>query len=334
MVKIKCPSDLFELAIRRGGLLRTSELVAAGFSAHQISSQVANGTLRRCARGVIELPDAVAQNIARHGAHQHNRIQQAYIAVLAAGPTAAAAGQSALVILGAQGLPPIIRAEFTTKCGGTTGNDAKYHNRREPYSNFLVTNQVRVLPPELALAQAVANLPRNHAVAVMDHMRRSNLLNPAGFELAEQLSAHRPGAALTRPWWRLSDQRADSPAETFGRLTCHDLNCAPDVLQLKVFNNRGSYVARVDMAWQLPDGRWLLGEIDGFKYHSSAAQLQADHHRQNQLIAPNTMLQRWRGADAADGTMASQVQRILRGAKWRPGQVTSLPGNRIQLVAS
>jgi hypothetical protein len=69
----------------------------------------------------------------------------------------------------------------------------------------------------------------------------------------------------------------------------------------------------------LPDGRWLLVEIDGLDFHGSKADIVADFHRQNRLITGATMLRRYTGADAQSGRLAAEVGEILRSAGWSPG---------------
>ena len=50
----------------------------------------------------------------------------------------------------------------------------------------------------------------------------------------------------------------------------------PPELQLRVHDERGGLVARVDFAW--PQAR-LVVEVDGFAYHSSREDVRKDHAR-------------------------------------------------------
>ena len=327
------PDSIYRLAVKRGGIVKTSEVYRIGIDSHRVSRLITQGILSKPGRGLLVIKEAALQSLNDVGEPQYLRLRAAYSPVLAAGPSAAAAGQAAIVLMGAQGLPKTIIPEFTTKSGGPTALDHIYHNRREPFTQARQINGVNFVLPEVALAQAVTGLPRNNAIALMDSMLNNNLLDPTGLARAENLTARRVNAKNVRPWWRLVDQRSQSPAETFARLTCLDLGCPADALQLEVFDAFGSQVARVDMGWRLPDGRWLLGEIDGFDFHSTARQLQADRSRQNQLMSSNTILRRWNGADALSGRLASDVHRILQDARWRPGQVPKPEAARMWLAA-
>ena len=94
-----------------------------------------------------------------------------------------------------------------------------------------------------------------------------------------------------------------------------------------VRSGSGRFLARVDMAWALPDGRWLLGEVDGVEYHSERRDVTADLARQNSILTDRTLLRRWTGRDAANGTVARQVAALLRPTGWTrtpspPGTLT------------
>lgn len=325
------PQELFTLAVKRAGYLKSSDLRAAGVTASRVPRLIANGDLTRDIRGLFTVMASAGECRARVGPEQYQRLRAAYGGVLAAGPTAAAAGQSALVIMGAQGLPIHHKSEITLKNGGPSSYDNIFYNRRESYTEAYLKNGVRIVSPRLALAQAVTNLPRNNAVAVMESVVLKKLMDIEGLGAVRKMMHGRHGGSKALAWWNLVDIRAESTAETFARLNCMDNGFPPDAVQLEVFDAQGFFVARVDLAWRLPDGRWLLGEIDGFDYHSDRDALRKDRHRQNQLISQQTLLKRWSGTDAMNNRLATDVRAILKNVNWRPGQVSAADSQRICL---
>ena len=171
-----------------------------------------------------------------------------------------------------------------------------------------------------ALAQAVPTLSRRHAVALMDSARHLGLLSPIDLDRAHLTAYRRPGVRRTHAWWEESDARAESPAETWARLACHDAGCPPDVLQLLVLERDGRFLARVDLAWLLPDGRWLPVEIDGRSVHEAPSALFEDRARQNRLVNAQILLRRYTGAEAWRGSFVTELAAILVAAGWRPGR--------------
>ncbi len=186
---------------------------------------------------------------------------------------------------------------------------------------------VACVTPSAALAQAVPECDRTTAVVLMDSARSSGLLDDEGFATARELSRGRRGAARSRQWWGESDPGSQSPAETWARLTCTDAGFRPDVLQLAVRKRSGRFLARVDLAWALPDGRWLLGEVDGVAYHSERRDVAADLARQNSILTDRTLLRRWTGTEARNGRLASEVAAILGPSGWTP--VPSAPSTLV-----
>ncbi len=106
----------------------------------------------------------------------------------------------------------------------------------------------RVVGPDLALAQAVCELSREHAVSVLDSAIRLGLVAP-DLERVRALARGRRGAARLEAWWSLVDGRADSPLETRARLQCVDAGLAPHELQVPVLDVHGRVVARGDLGW-------------------------------------------------------------------------------------
>lgn len=75
------------------------------------------------------------------------------------------------------------------------------------------------------------------------------------------------------------------------------------------------------MAWALPGGGVLLVEIDGREVHSRPEALVGDRRRQNRIDTRSTVVRRFTGSEARDGTAAAEVRQVLTAARWTPRPV-------------
>lgn len=327
------PDPLLELARRQEQLLHSRQLVAHGVGHQRIADRVRRRELVRVGSGVYDCeptsPPERTPAWARDrgwpepGAvfdHLHRRA--ARLALLERGDLAVAVGLGALALYEVRGLP----RQFVPAVGYTTraprGAAAASGVRRPRGLTAITTSGCRVAPLPAALAQGLLELTRRRdgrrsAVAILDDVRSRRLLDDEGLREARSLLHKRKGAVLAREWWDLSDPGSESPAETWGRLSCLDHGVRPDRLQLELCNPSGAVVARVDMAWRLPDGRWLFVEIDGEDVHSTPRALLHDRVRQNFLADRGAVL-RFTGADAWHGRVGVEVAARLKEACWRP----------------
>jgi hypothetical protein len=276
------------------------------------------GELVQVARGVYDVVNLRPRG--DEAAADRERERTARLGVLAHGPTAVAAGLSALTLWGVQGVPRTFRPEIALRSGGAVAGPTLVRVRREPATRFVHRRGVPCLLPEVALAQAVGEVDRLTAVALMDSARHLRVLTDRTFSRARELARHRRGAALSRRWWDESDPRAESPAETWARLRCADAGVPPDRLQPAVRDATGRFLARVDLAWYLGGGAWLLGEIDGLDWHGTRRAVVADLHRQNAIVTSTTVLRRWTGTQAGNGSLVADVRPVLEQAGWQPGR--------------
>ncbi len=244
--------------------------------------------------------------------------RRAAVLGLLAHPGSVATGVCALVLHGIQGAPVAVTPEVALPTGAPRAPRPPVRLRRTAVPRMVDVDGFRCVPVDGALAQAVPELPRRFAVALMDSALQRGDLTTAGLEAAQRMAARRRGVARTRRWWGLADGRAESPAETWARLSCLDEGCPPDALQLLVAGRDKQVFARVDLAWRLPDGTALLVEIDGRDVHSTPEAVFRDRTRQNRLTTPGTILHRFTGRDAWQGRVGTEVAAMLRGAGWRP----------------
>ncbi len=265
---------------------------------------VESATWRRVTRGVYDVNGPAAPDATPDA----RRRRSAWLALLAFGPGAVAVGQCALALHGVAGLPTEIEPQAAV-CRGRHRQDRDGVHLRE-FDNGMETVVLAgrlVASVPWALAQAVPELARMNAVAVMDSALNRRLLDPAGLERAHLLARGRRGVARTHEWWTLADGRAESPLETLARLDCADSGVAPDDLQVVVVDPDGRFLGRGDLGWRLDGGRWLIAEIDGREWHEAPLALLADRRRQNAFV----------GSGVAD------VLRFTAEDLRRPGRVGS-----------
>ncbi|UCN13763.1 hypothetical protein LFM56_12725 [Cellulomonas iranensis] len=243
--------------------------------------------------------------------HDHRRRRAAWTALLALGPErAVAVGACALALHGVEGLPRTIRPEAALPVVGGRHHRGDARVRRFRTGDVVVVRGARAVRPELALAQAVCELSREHAVGVLDSAVRRGLVAP-DLACVRALARGRRGAARLARWWELVDGRADSPLETRARLQCVDAGLAPDELQVPVRDADGRVVARGDLGWWTPEGRLVVVEIDGAGPHATPAALYRDRERQNAIVATGALLLRFTADDVAAGRVARTLARHL-----------------------
>lgn len=275
------PAKLAVLAASQEGLLSIDQCDAGGLTRSTRRTLIRNGTWRPLLSGVVDtapVPDTTQS--------PHRRRRRAVIAALLGyGDQAMAAGPSALILLGVHGFQPHQPPEILLPDGrhGARRPGVRVRRFRGDVPTATVTGFTTVAPA-YALAQAVPELDRDTAVAVMDSALHQGVLDEQGLADARTLARRRRGGWRAAGWWALSDGRAESPLETHARLRCRDDGVPPDGLQVEVFDGRGRLLGRGDLGWRQRDGRWLLVEIDGREFHEAPPALLRDRHRQNDLV--------------------------------------------------
>lgn len=292
------------------GLLDSQQCRELGVSRRTIRTLLDRGQWRSLARGVYDTQPTTLPE--RSWLQRHQRA--AWAALLAFGPDAVAVGTSALALLEVQGLPSRIAPEVALPGGRSATGRGGLRLRQFDAGMVCVPAKGRlVASPEWALAQAVPELDRDHAIALMDSAQHLGLLDAAGLGLAHDLARQRRGVGRTHPWWSCSDPRAESALETFGRLDCVDGGVPPDDLQVLVISASGLILGRGDLGWLQRNGRWLIGEMDGREPHELPEALLYDRYRQNQfLIEGSADVLRFTYRDLRPrGTIARAVLRAL-----------------------
>ncbi|NDO90387.1 type IV toxin-antitoxin system AbiEi family antitoxin domain-containing protein [Cellulosimicrobium composti] len=311
------PSELLSVAERQAGLVSAAQCDEHGVTAHRRSRLVDQGRWRRPTRGVFETtPGPPDPSDPR--SYDRRRRRAAWLALLAYGPDAIAVGPCALVLLGVQGVSPRVVPQATLPgARGTLSRDGIHLRQFDDGMTVVRVEGRLVATPDWALAQSVPESGRRRAVAAMDSAGHLGLLDAEGLARAHDLARGRRGVARTHAWWSEHDARAESPLETFARLECADAGLAPDELQVDVFDD-GRFLGRGDLGWRLPQGRWLIAEMDGVDVHGAPDALLRDRSRQNALVSHGGVeLLRFTGRDLATpgtsrpGRMTTALRRHL-----------------------
>lgn len=286
MRRVDVPMPLLVLAAQQTGLVSTAQCDRDGLGRYRRHRLVASGGARVATRGVLDLGPVLAEvGLAADGPDERRR-RSAYLALLTHGPAAVAVGQCALAMHGVEGLPLSVPAEVALPAGmGREARDGVAVRRFAASMPTVTVGSFRVAAPVCALAQAICELDRGHAIAVLDSALQRGVVGPGDLDEVARLARGRRGAARLHGWWQLVDGRAQSPLETRARLQCVDAGIPPDDLQVPVRDASGRIVARGDLGWKLRRGRWLLVEIDGAGPHSAPDALFEDRRRQNAVVA-------------------------------------------------
>lgn len=269
---------------------------AAGVERRRVERLVRHGVWRWEGDRVIDTDPTPPLTRIRDDYFDHVRRRTAVKGLLVF-PGSGAVGAAALALHGVSGLPRRIEPEVSFPRGvRRKGRDGVVVRQ---YGNFETVRYGgwRIAKVEHALAQALPGLARDDAVATLSSALNRTLLDADGLATVRRLLRRRRGAAQVLPWTDLADSHDESPAETAARLSCVDHGVPPDLTQV-VFLKDGTFLARCDLVWLLPDGRWLVVEIDGVGPHSSPEALVKDAPRQNRLLATGKIVMlRFKPAD-------------------------------------
>jgi len=314
------PVQLDVTASRQEGLISTTQLDGLGVSAQWRYRLVRQCRLIRVTHGVFDTDVVPPDQRSRPDLLDHLRRRPAWIGLLAGGPGSTAVGLCALALYRVRGLPRRIQPEVVAPGGQwRPSRDGIVFRKVGDMVTGRFAGDFRIASITDALALGVVQMRRDDAVAAMDDLLHSRTVTADELARAHDLARGHRHVEETHPWWRLADGRAESPLESFARLACLDAGIPPDALQLVVRDRSGAHLGRIDLAWRLPDGTWLLVEIDGAEVHGTPQAVFRDRGRQNALAsAGGSRLLRFTANDIRS-RMVEMLSMILRRAGWSPG---------------
>ena len=317
------PADATRTVHQQQGLLTSRQCDAFGISRQTRCRLVQQDRWRRPARAVYDTDPIPLGARVRDDWFAHTERWRTWLALLSYGPQAIAVGASSLVLHDVRGLPRDLEAEVAMPHGTPRRNRVGTVRQYGSFPTDRIGDR-EVARLDHALAQALPCLPRENVLAVLDDVARRHAMTPVRLAAVHDLLRGRPGAAHVHDLFPLVDARAESPAESFARLSCVDSGVPPDDIQVRIVMD-GTVVARVDSIWLLPDQRWLVVEIDGVGPHSSTSALVNDAPRQNRLLASDQIvLLRFKPKDNEQpGGIGRRVAKVLTKHGWRAGQYTS-----------
>lgn len=306
---------------RQAGLLSTLQCEELGIGREVRRRLVRQRRWTSPARSVYDTDPVPLDSRIRDDLFEHAAKWRTWLALLMHGPDAVATGCCALVLHGVSGLPRDFPLEVARE--DRSPRHARHGVAVVGYPTFpteLIGGR-GVARIDHAAAQALPKLPRENALAVLDDLARWHGFTPTRLAELHDLARRRHGAAQLHELFGFVVTRSDSPAESFARLSCIDNGVPPDDIQVR-FTIDGTVVARVDMAWRLPDGRWLVVEIDGVGPHSTARALVRDAPRQNRLLASGQVIMlRFKPSDNnKPGGIGAQIAKVLAAHHWKPDQ--------------
>lgn len=320
------PRTLVEVARTQAGYVTSRQCDEHGVHPRRRRRLVESGLWLRPARGVYD-----TGHLSRplQHAHPYDRARSRAVELgFVVHPRGAALGAAALAVHGVRGLPRSFTVELALPSGQPRRRRAGIRVRQSAVQDDVVRVGGRfTVSVAVALVQAAGSLDRHTWVACADDALRRELVTMKQLADALHAARGRRGIRDRRCWLDMTNTGSESPLESRARLQLADAGIAPDELQHEMWSDAGVLLGRVDMAWYLGDGRWLLVEIDGNEYHSTSEQLDADTLRQNGLLAAGgNILLRFRAAHLYEpGRFVGSVDAVLRRENWRPGRPLPTP---------
>ncbi len=222
------------------------------------------------------------------------------------------AGQSAAALLGAKWVDPTTPAELL-------------HDNRHPLRGLVVRSDT-LLPGETMNIDGIAvTSPARTAFDIGRHTERlltvqrlDALVNATDLKTADVdavIAQHKGarGIRRLRQILPLVDGGAESPQESRTRLVLVDAGLPKPQTQIRVFNEYGDFVGRVDMGWR----EWLVAvEYDGAQHWIDPKQRSRDIDRQAELADCGWIIVRV-SSDMLrhmQGTVVARVVAALRAA--------------------
>ncbi|WP_423462102.1 hypothetical protein ACO229_15990 [Promicromonospora sp. MS192] len=314
----KIPARLLADARAQEGLVDKAQCDAVGLDKYAVGRLIRTGRWARAARCVYDTAPDPVERRRRDDYYDHVRRRAAWTGMLAV-PDGIATGACALALYRVAGLPARLVPEVARPGGKDAAVGPAVVLRR--YRSFpTVRYRGRSIASlASALVQGLPGLTRGERVAVLSSVLHKELLDTAALDTVAGMMRRRRGSVQALTAFPLVSALDESPAETAARLSCLDHGVPPDGQQV-TFLLGDVFLARVDLAWRLPGGRYLVVEIDGRAFHTGRVMLADDSLRQNALTGTGRLIVlRYPAAQALVGGIGKDVAARLAGLSWTRG---------------
>lgn len=272
--------EVVSLAAQQRYLVTRGQIVDTGFSGALIQKRVAEGRWLRRDHGVYQID-----------MRPQEWIDRVVAAILAAGPGALASHRTALKVWGLDGLGSV-PVELTVPFGHLPVPEGVIVHRTRRVRDIDVVDGVAVTSPPRTLLDCAAVVPASILAKALDSAirRRVTTIDEVARFIAERGGR---GVAGTRKLRDVvtdytSDTSTTSPAESLALFYLRRGKIPEPVLQHEFITRSGP---------RKPDFYWPMAqkavEVDGLDTHSSAAALDDDLERQNDLLDLGIELRRF-----------------------------------------
>lgn len=274
-------SSALTVASDQYGLISWPQVRDAGLTKNDVRRLLRNRTWGHPYTGVY----SVRALLNRDSPDRHLR-SAVMAAQLAMGPESFAAGETAALLWGMQGLPAWDGHTVHMVVPGLGQqrhvHSIALHTWKVRPGEVATDGPLRLTTPGRTLRDTLLRVGRKVAVCLMDSALNLQLIRQEDFERLEHANRGRRGCVRVRRWWPLADGRAQSPLETRVRLACVDGGLPPTDLQRSFVDGNGRLIGVVDFWWEHLK---VIGEADGIGPHSFPQVLARDRERQNALQA-------------------------------------------------
>ncbi|PWD50588.1 hypothetical protein C8046_07915 [Serinibacter arcticus] len=307
--------------MRQLGILSVAQLRDHGVTRSTVRNRVEKRRWRSVARGVVDVGAVPPDQL--HPAERLTR--SAVLGLVARGPDAIAVGLSALALFGVWGVPLNTPPQVTKPDASGRKKRAEVVCRRfVPGDSITHVNGFRVVTADRALAQAIVEVDARTALGLLDSALHRGVIDVGDLERVSSLASRRRGARKIWDVWRLVDGRRESPLESWAYYDLVAAGLTPTDIQVTFRDSFGRVLARADIGFKLPDGSWLLIELDGREYHPPGlAGVEESRDNTLSIDAFGTTL-RYRGHHLGPrGQMIREVRRALEARHWVPARAAA-----------
>ena len=247
-----------------GSIVTYAGLLSAGYSAAEIRRAVDTGVLTALARGSYTSGASF-----RASSQEMQHLQRARSRAFGS-PSLAVSHVSAAVLHGLPVPQDALNVVHVTRNGrGGSRRDSRswQHAAVLAAGDVVVVDGVAVTTLSRTLVDLARSTPFDIAVTAADVALRTHPQEVSELPWMLTRARHLPGAGAARRALTFADGRAESPGESRTRVVLHRLGLPAPELQCEVFDDRGSFVGRVDLA--IPqcgviiefDGRVKYGDL-------------------------------------------------------------------------